>query len=105
MKIENTSGKEVYQLTYEEAIKQINLVKETFGNSELFGNEKAFRLNQRKAFLFKSCFATDKKQALFLVLLSNQIQRRPGFEPFNLIFIVGVVGFNGIFRTVGMMQH
>ncbi len=40
LKIENTSGKEVYQLTYEEAIKQINLVKETFGNSELFGNEK-----------------------------------------------------------------
>ena len=40
LKIEATSGKEVYQLTYEEAIKQINLVKETFGNSELFGNEK-----------------------------------------------------------------
>ena len=40
LKIENTSGKEVYQLTYQEAIKQINLVKETFGNSELFGNEK-----------------------------------------------------------------
>lgn len=40
LKIENTSGKEVYQLTYEEAIRQINLVKETYGNSELFGNEK-----------------------------------------------------------------
>ena len=40
LKIENTSGKEVYQLTYKEAIKQINLVKTTYGNSELFGNEK-----------------------------------------------------------------
>jgi len=40
LKIENTSGKEVYQLTYEEAIKQIKLVKETYGNSELFGHEK-----------------------------------------------------------------
>ncbi|HHH53767.1 MAG TPA: Fic/DOC family protein [Bacteroidetes bacterium] len=40
LKIENTSGKEVYQLTYEEAIKQINFVKEAYGNSELFGNEK-----------------------------------------------------------------
>jgi len=40
LKIENTSGKEVYQLTYKEAIKQINLVKRTYGNSELFGNEK-----------------------------------------------------------------
>jgi len=40
LKIENTSGKEFYQLTYEEAIKQIKLVKETYGNSELFGHEK-----------------------------------------------------------------
>ncbi|MCD6113124.1 MAG: type II toxin-antitoxin system death-on-curing family toxin [Bacteroidales bacterium] len=40
LKIKNTSGKEVYQLTYEEAIKQIELVKKTYGNSELFGHEK-----------------------------------------------------------------
>ena len=40
LKIENTSGKEVYQLTYSEAIKQINLVKKVYGNSELFGHEK-----------------------------------------------------------------
>ncbi len=40
LKIENTSGKEIYQLTYEEAVKQIELVKKTYGNSELFGHEK-----------------------------------------------------------------
>jgi len=40
LKIENTSGKEVYQLTYEEAIKQIELVKKAYGNSDLFGQEK-----------------------------------------------------------------
>ena len=40
LRIENTSGKEVYQLTYSEAIKQINLVKKVYGNSELFGHEK-----------------------------------------------------------------
>ncbi len=40
LKIENTSGKEVYQLTYDEAIEQIKLVKENYGNSGLFGNEK-----------------------------------------------------------------
>ena len=40
LKIENTSGKEIYQLTYEEAIKQIELVKKTYGNSKLFGLEK-----------------------------------------------------------------
>jgi death-on-curing family protein len=40
LKIENTSGKEIYQLTYEEAIIKIELVKRTYGNSELFGHEK-----------------------------------------------------------------
>jgi len=40
LKIENTSGKEFFQLGYEEAIKQINLVKKTYGNSDLFGHEK-----------------------------------------------------------------
>jgi len=40
LKIENISGKEIYQLTYEEAKLKIDLVKRTFGNSELFGLEK-----------------------------------------------------------------
>lgn len=40
LKIEETSGKEKYQLTYDEAIKQIHLVKQKYGNSELFGQEK-----------------------------------------------------------------
>lgn len=40
LKIQETSGKETYQLTYEEAIKQIQLVKKKHGNSELFGREK-----------------------------------------------------------------
>lgn len=40
LKIEETSGKEKYQLTYNEAIKQIQLVKQKYENSELFGREK-----------------------------------------------------------------
>ena len=40
LRIENTSGKPVYKLTYKEAIEQIKLAKKTYGNSELFGNEK-----------------------------------------------------------------
>jgi len=38
--INNTSGKETYQLTYEEGINQIILVKKAHGNSDLFGHEK-----------------------------------------------------------------
>jgi prophage maintenance system killer protein len=40
LKIHATSGKETYQLTYFEAIKQIELAKKYYGNSDLFGNEK-----------------------------------------------------------------
>jgi len=40
LEIKETSGKEIYQLGYDEAIKQINLAKNVFGNSKLFGLEK-----------------------------------------------------------------
>lgn len=40
LEINNTSGKETYQLTYSEAMSQIMLAKKTHGNSELFGYEK-----------------------------------------------------------------
>jgi len=40
LEIKDTSGKEPYQITYEEAISQIKLAKQAHGNSDLFGNEK-----------------------------------------------------------------
>lgn len=40
LEISETSGKETYQLNYDEAILQIRRVKEIYGNSELFGHEK-----------------------------------------------------------------
>jgi prophage maintenance system killer protein len=40
LQIRDTSGKETYQLHYEEAIRQIQLVRQRYGNSELFGREK-----------------------------------------------------------------
>lgn len=40
LEIKNTSGKETYRLTYEEAIEKIDLARKTYGNSKLFGNEK-----------------------------------------------------------------
>lgn len=38
--ITKTSGKDIYRITYAEAIDQINLVRKAYGNSELFGREK-----------------------------------------------------------------
>ncbi|MCD4832926.1 MAG: virulence RhuM family protein [Bacteroidales bacterium] len=40
LEIKDTSGKEIYQLTYNEAINKIKLAKKAYGNSDLFGNEK-----------------------------------------------------------------
>jgi prophage maintenance system killer protein len=40
LEIAETSGKETFQITYEEAMLQIRIVKEVYGNSELFGHEK-----------------------------------------------------------------
>jgi prophage maintenance system killer protein len=40
LEIKNTSGKAIYQITYEEAKEKINIAKEYYGNSKFFGNEK-----------------------------------------------------------------
>jgi len=40
LEIKNTSDKEVYRLTYDEAINKIFIVKKAFGNMEFFGKEK-----------------------------------------------------------------
>lgn len=40
LEIKDTSGKETYQLTYDEAITQIRTAKKAHGNSDLFGREK-----------------------------------------------------------------
>jgi prophage maintenance system killer protein len=40
LRIHDTSGKETYQIQYDEAIRKIQLVGQKYGNSELFGREK-----------------------------------------------------------------
>jgi prophage maintenance system killer protein len=40
LSITNTSGRDIYRITYTEAMDQINLVRTTYGYSELFGREK-----------------------------------------------------------------
>jgi prophage maintenance system killer protein len=40
LEINNTSGSELFQLTYEEAMTQIKMAKKFHGNSDLFGREK-----------------------------------------------------------------
>jgi len=40
LKVSETTGKEIFRLTYDDAIRQIQIVKEKFGDSKLVGREK-----------------------------------------------------------------
>ena len=59
LKIENTSGKEIYRLTYEEAKRQIELVKKTYGNSDLFGQEKDNSFKSSLATIYQTFDGSD----------------------------------------------
>lgn len=54
-----TSGKEIYQISYEEAILQIKRVKEIYGNSELFGHEKDDSFQSSVATIYQTFGAQD----------------------------------------------
>jgi prophage maintenance system killer protein len=59
LKIQETSGKETFQLTYDEAIKQIQIVKKKHGNSELFGREKDESFKSSIATIYQTFDGTD----------------------------------------------
>lgn len=59
LEIKNTSGKETYQLTYEEAIEQIELAKKFHGNSVLFGNEKDESFKSSISTIYQTFDGTD----------------------------------------------
>jgi len=59
LKVTDTSGKETYQLTYNEAIKKIKLVKGKLGNSNLFGNEKDHSFKSSIATIYQTFDGVD----------------------------------------------
>jgi len=59
LEIKNTSGKESYQLTYSEAISKINQVRNTFGNSDLFGLEKDNSLKSSLSTIYQTFDGVD----------------------------------------------
>lgn len=64
LEIKDTSGKEKYQLTYEEAIYQIRLVKKAHGNSNLFGNEKDDSFKSSIATIYQTFEGEDLYQSI-----------------------------------------
>lgn len=59
LEINNVSGKEIYQLTYEEAMSQIKRVKEIYGNSDLFGHEKDQSFKSSVATIYQTFSGVD----------------------------------------------
>lgn len=59
LEIRNTSGKETYQLTYDEAIIQIKLAKTAHGNSDLFGREKDESFRSSIASIYQTAGGVD----------------------------------------------
>lgn len=59
LEIKDTSGKETFQLTYEEAMKQIILAKKAHGNSDLFGREKDESFQSSVATIYQTFSGTD----------------------------------------------
>lgn len=59
LEIADTSGKEIYQLYYDEAKEQIEKAKKAYGNSELFGREKDDSFKSSIATIFQTFDGTD----------------------------------------------
>ncbi len=59
LEIKDTSGKETYQLSYEEAIKQIKTAKQAHGNSDLFGHEKDESLKSSVSTIYQTFDGVD----------------------------------------------
>ena len=59
LEIKDTSGKETYHLTYEEAIEQIRRAKKVYGNSDLFGHEKDDSFKSSTATIYQTFDGVD----------------------------------------------
>ena len=79
LEINNTSGKETFQLTYTEAFNQIMLAKKVHGNSELFGREKDESFRSSIASIFQTigrrkrqtCYTSSQKIIRLLMVING----------------------------------
>lgn len=102
LEIRNTSGKETYQLSYEEAISQINLVRKTFGNSDLFGHEKDKSFRSSVATIYQTFNGVDlypsieEKAANLLYLITKNHSFTDGNKRIAAFLFLYFLEKNGI---------
>jgi prophage maintenance system killer protein len=102
LKIQRTSGKETYQLTYVEAINQIRLVKEKYGNSDLFGREKDKSFNSSVSTIYQTFDGQDlypsieEKAANLLYLITKNHSFSDGNKRIAAFLFLYFMEKNGI---------
>jgi prophage maintenance system killer protein len=102
LKIKDTSGKESYQLTYEEAMNQIMLAKKAHGNSDLFGHEKDDSFQSSVATIYQTFGGVDlypsveEKAANLLYLITKNHSFSDGNKRIAAFLFLYFLERNGI---------
>lgn len=105
LKIENITTNEIYQLTYEEAIEQIQMTKKVYGNSDLFGREKDKSFRSSIATIYQTFEKIDlypsieEKAANLLYLIIKNHSFTDGNKRIAAFLFLYFLEKNGILRT------
>lgn len=102
LEIKETSGKESYQLAYDEAIKQISIAKKEYGNSELFGHEKDQSFKSSLSTIYQTFDGQDlypsieEKAANLLYFITKNHSFTDGNKRIAAFLFLYFLGRNGI---------
>jgi prophage maintenance system killer protein len=106
LKIQGTSGKETYRLDYDEAIRQIELVRQKYGNSNLFGREKDRSLRSSLATIYQTFDGKDlypsveEKAANLLYLITKNHSFVDGNKRIAAFLFLYFLDRNGILYNI-----
>jgi len=105
LEIEDVTTNEIYQLTYEEAIEQIQMTKKVYGNSDLFGQEKDKSFRSSIATIYQTFGEVDlypsieEKAANLLYFIVKNHSFSDGNKRIAAFLFLYFLEKNGILRT------
>ena len=105
LEINETSEKEIYRLDYEEAIRQIQMVKQKFGYSDLFGREKDQSFRSSVSTIYQTFDGKDlypsieEKAANLLYLITKNHSFSDGNKRIAAFLFLNFLERNGILYT------
>lgn len=105
LKIEKTTGKELFHLAYDEAIQQIQLVKQKYGYGDLFGREKDKSFKSSVSTIYQTFDGKDlypsieEKAANLLYLITKNHSFSDGNKRIAAFLFLYFLERNGILYT------